>query len=173
VTDMSKPGDQPGPGWGPGPPGPYGPQGYGPQGYGPPTAPPGPYGPQGYGPPGSGPQGYPPGYGYGPYPPLPPKKPDNSNAIASLILGAAGYAFCVFPITSWLAVYFGRKAEREIRASQGTQGGEGMAKAGVILGWIGVALTVLSILVVVLAIVVAVAAGDDDSLRELSLAPAA
>ena len=43
-------------------------------------------------------------------------------------------------IGSVLALVFGYQAKREIEASGGTQGGEGMATAGIILGWIGVGL---------------------------------
>jgi hypothetical protein len=57
-------------------------------------------------------------------------------AIASLILGIAGFMF--FPLVpSILAVVFGRKAQEEIRRGAAT--GDGLATAGIILGWVGIA----------------------------------
>jgi hypothetical protein len=74
-------------------------------------------------------------------------------AIASLVLGIAG--FFVFPvIPSILAVVFGQKAKDEIRANPSI-GGDGLATAGLVLGWIGIVLTALA-LVVGLLIVLAV-----------------
>jgi hypothetical protein len=59
-------------------------------------------------------------------------------AIASLILGIAG--FFVFPIVpSILAIVFGRKARTELSRDP-TLGGDGLATAGIVLGWVGVAL---------------------------------
>jgi hypothetical protein len=75
-------------------------------------------------------------------------------AIAALVLGIAG--FFVFPlIPSILAVVFGTKAKDEIRANPAV-GGEGIATAGVILGWVGIAITAVG-LVVVLLLVLALA----------------
>lgn len=59
-------------------------------------------------------------------------------AIASLILGIAG--FFVFPIVpSILAIVFGLKAREELRRDPAV-GGEGLATAGIVLGWVGIAL---------------------------------
>jgi hypothetical protein len=75
-------------------------------------------------------------------------------AIAALVLGIAG--FFVFPlIPSILAVVFGTKAKDEIRANPAV-GGDGIATAGVILGWVGIAITAVG-LVVVLLLVLALA----------------
>jgi hypothetical protein len=74
----------------------------------------------------------------------------SGKAIASLVLGIGG--FLIFPVVlSILAVIFGRSAKRDIAARPGL-GGEGMATAGIVLGWIGVALTVVGILVLVLVL---------------------
>ena len=68
----------------------------------------------------------------------------SGNAIASLVLGIAG--FVIFPlIPSVLAIILGHSAKKDIENRPGL-GGEGMATAGVILGWIGVGVTVLGIL---------------------------
>ena len=74
-------------------------------------------------------------------------------AIASLILGIAG--FFVFPIVpSILAIVFGRKAQEEIGRDP-TLGGEGLATAGIVLGWVGVALLGIGLLFLLLLLVLA------------------
>jgi uncharacterized membrane protein len=74
----------------------------------------------------------------------------SGKAIASLVLGIGG--FLIFPVVlSILAVIVGRSAKRDIAARPGL-GGDGMATAGMVLGWIGVALTVVAILVLVLVL---------------------
>jgi hypothetical protein len=74
-------------------------------------------------------------------------------AIASLILGIAG--FFVFPIVpSILAVVFGQKAREELRRDT-TLGGEGLATAGIVLGWVGIALVAIVLLFVLLLVVLA------------------
>jgi hypothetical protein len=97
------------------------------------------------------PPGYP-QYGYGqyppPYPPSGPWAPQSTNglAIASLILGIVGWLAC--GVGSVLAIIFGFIASAQIRDSRGRQGGSGMAKAGIILGFVGVALFALWIVVI-------------------------
>jgi hypothetical protein len=74
-------------------------------------------------------------------------------AIASLILGIAG--FFVFPIVpSILAIVFGRKAQEEIGRDP-TLGGDGLATAGIVLGWVGIALLAIVLVFVVLLVVLA------------------
>jgi hypothetical protein len=69
-------------------------------------------------------------------------------AIASLILGIAG--FVVFPVVpSILAIVFGRKAQEEI-GRDATLGGDGLATAGVVLGWVGLALIGIGVLFILL-----------------------
>ncbi len=58
----------------------------------------------------------------------------NALAVASLVLGIVW----VFGIGSILAVIFGFVARRQIRQSGGHESGEGMALAGLILGFLGV-----------------------------------
>ncbi len=79
----------------------------------------------------------------------------SGNAIASLILGIAG--LFVFPlIPSILAVVLGRKAREEM-AADSSVGGDGFASAGVVLGWIGIALSAIGILIAILVLVFFVA----------------
>ncbi len=83
------------------------------------------------------------------YPPIAP--PSSSTAIISLIMGILGLTLLPF-LGSIVALFTGYSAKKEVDASGGRIGGGGMATAGIILGWIGVALGVLGCLGVVAAI---------------------
>ena len=74
----------------------------------------------------------------------------NGLAIASMVLGI----LWIWWIGSILALVFGYVAKGQIDRSAGRQGGRGMAIAGIVLGWIGVAFLALFI-------VFAIAFGDD------------
>jgi hypothetical protein len=63
-------------------------------------------------------------------------------ALISLISGILGLTFVPF-IGSIIAVITGSMARKEIRESSGMLSGEGLATAGLVLGWIGIALGVL------------------------------
>ena len=77
----------------------------------------------------------------------------NGYAIASLILGIAG--FFVFPIVpSILAVVFGQKAREELRRDPAV-GGEGLATAGIVLGWVGIALVGIGLVFLLLLLLLA------------------
>lgn len=97
---------------------------------GPPAGPPAPPGPPGqwYGPP----PGYP---GYG------PPRPTNGMAVASMVLGI----LWIYWIGSVLALVFGYIARNQIQ--QRGEGGAGMAMAGIVLGWVGIG--ILGLIVVV------------------------
>jgi hypothetical protein len=85
-------------------------------------------------------------------PPAPPSggQPQNDPlAIWSLVLGIAGLVACPL-VPSIIAIILGGKSKRKIAESGGTLTGESMAKVGVILGWIGIALGILAIIVAVL-----------------------
>jgi hypothetical protein len=72
----------------------------------------------------------------------------SGKAVASLVLGVAG--FLVLPVVcSVLAIVLGTQAKHEIKADP-RLGGEGMARAGVILGWVGVVFSVVAVLLVLL-----------------------
>jgi hypothetical protein len=74
------------------------------------------------------------------------------NAIASLILGIAAFVVCPL-IPAILAVIFGNKAKQNIAADPSLEG-EGLAKAGVILGWINIGLAAAVALLLVILIFV-------------------
>ncbi len=63
----------------------------------------------------------------------------NGFAIASLVLGI----LWLYWVGSILALVFGYIAKRRIDASGGMETGRGMAIAGIVLGWIGVAILVI------------------------------
>ena len=70
--------------------------------------------------------------------PPPPYTSQRTNglAVASLVLGVL---FC-FAITGIVAVVLGNIALGQIADSQGAQKGRGLAIAGIVLGWVGIAL---------------------------------
>ncbi len=74
-------------------------------------------------------------------PPAPMPAVTNGLAIASLVLGI----LWVMWIASLLALIFGYVALGQIRESGGTQGGRGLAIAGIVLGWVGVGFLLLFI----------------------------
>ena len=63
----------------------------------------------------------------------------SGKSTAALVLGILGLFVCPL-ICSVLALIFGYRARGEIDASGGRMGGRGSATAGIVLGWIGVAL---------------------------------
>lgn len=78
-------------------------------------------------------------------PPAPVVIPTSGMAIASLVLGISGLT--VLPLLgSILALIFGYTARKEIREHPDRVSGDGLAVAGIVLGWISVAIAVLGIL---------------------------
>ncbi len=88
-----------------------------------------------------------------PYSGVPQAKPNSTMAIISLIAGILGITFVPF-LGSIAAVITGYMAKKEIRASNGALAGDGLATAGLVLGWIGVALGVIGICITGVLIVV-------------------
>jgi hypothetical protein len=61
-------------------------------------------------------------------------------AIAALVCGLVGW-LCLIP--GILGIVFGFVAKGQIRDSQGTQSGDGMATAGIVLGFVWLGLTIV------------------------------
>lgn len=98
------------------------------------------YPPPGYGPP-QGPQPY--GYQPAGYGPPQTQRPNNGYAVASLICSIVGVLFILPVVGPILGIVLGNSAKKQIAQSQGREGGENLAQAGVILGWVGVGLNIL------------------------------
>jgi hypothetical protein len=81
-------------------------------------------------------QSYPP-----PYSPPPMGPRTSTNAIISLIGGIAGWTFVPF-LGAIVAIIFGHIAKGEIKRSGGMVSGNGMATAGLVLGYLSIALGV-------------------------------
>jgi hypothetical protein len=73
----------------------------------------------------------------------------DGQAVAALIFGIVGLVVCPL-IPSIVAVILGSQARARI-ASNPDLDGDGLAKAGVILGWVGIGLSALGVVFVVLA----------------------
>ena len=115
--------------------------------------PPPPPPPQGFGPP--------PGQGYG------PSRSTHGKAIAALVCGIAGFVVC--PLTAIAAVILGPQAKREIAAEPGRYEGEGLAKAGQIIGWVCLGFYLLLGLIILVAIIIAAATSDTSDFESLAL----
>lgn len=83
-----------------------------------------------------------PGYIYSAPGPAAPRT--SSMAIISLISGIAAW-LGIFGLGGLLAVIFGHMAKGEIRKSGGMVTGDGMATAGLILGYANIALAVIGL----------------------------
>ncbi len=69
----------------------------------------------------------------------------NGFAVASLVLGI----LWLYWVGSILALVFGYVAKGQIDRSGGAQGGRGLAIAGIVLGWVGVATLLLAVVFLV------------------------
>ncbi len=70
--------------------------------------------------------------------------PTSTLAIVSMIAGVLG--FTIFPVIATIvALATGYAARKETRAVPPLAGGDGLATAGIIMGWVQVGLTVISI----------------------------
>lgn len=76
-----------------------------------------------------------------------PQKPKTSGlAIASLVCGIAAWTLLPILVTAVAAVVTGQMAKKEIGSKQGAISGNGMATAGLILGWLQIALVSLALI---------------------------
>jgi hypothetical protein len=86
----------------------------------------------------------------------------SGKATAALVLGICGLVVCPI-ILSIIGLVLGYQARGEIRASGGRIGGEGQAKAGIILGWVGLALW--AVVIAAFLALALVGAGIEDSIE--------
>lgn len=80
----------------------------------------------------------------------------NALAIVSLVSGIVGLTFIPF-VGSIVAVITGHMARKEIRSTG--DAGDGLAKGGLITGYIGLGLSVLGIIIFIIAMVIIAASG--------------
>ncbi len=88
-----------------------------------------------------------------------------SIAIASLVLGILGLA-CIGPFGAIPAIICGHKAKSRIKASDGTLTGDGIALAGLVLGYVSIGLMI--VLIPVYATMGAIAIPSFMRAREIS-----
>ena len=81
--------------------------------------------------------------------PAAPLRQTSPLAITSLIAGILGWTLLPW-LGSLIAVITGHLARAEIRRNPATMDGDGLAIAGLVLGWVMILLSVLTILAVVL-----------------------
>ena len=78
----------------------------------------------------------------------PPAKPNSNMAIASLVLGILGWT--ILPgLASIAAIITGHMAKNEIKGSMGQLGGDGMATAGLVMGYASVVIGICILCVAV------------------------
>lgn len=83
-----------------------------------------------------------------PYYAAPPQT--NGLAVASLVLSLLGLVGILPLLGTILGLIFGYSAKGQIAASRGTQGGEGLAQAGIVIGWVTLGLYGLALCLVLL-----------------------
>jgi hypothetical protein len=99
-------------------------------------------------------QDYPPPPNYGQWGPQ-----TSGKATAAMVLGICGITMCPI-ICSILAIVFAKQAYTEIDYSGGRFTGRDQAKAGLILGWVGLGLWGFGILAYIAFFVILIAVGE-------------
>jgi Domain of unknown function (DUF4190) len=80
----------------------------------------------------------------------PPVQTTSGEAIAALVLGICG--LCILPVIGpMLALVFGYRGRAEVDRSRGRVGGRGLAVAGIVLGWTGLAIDAFWVYMVLFA----------------------
>jgi len=77
----------------------------------------------------------------------------SGKAVAALICSLAGFFLCPI-IMHVVGIVLGHMALSDIRGSQGRLTGDGMAKGGIIAGWIGIGLWLLGLCIYVFFFVI-------------------
>jgi len=98
--------------------------------------------------------------------PVPSAQKTNGMAVTALVSGILGFTMCP-GIGSVVALVTGYIARGQIERSGGTEGGHGMAIAGIVMGWIGVALVVLTILAFLFGMFALLNIGADAQIHEV------
>jgi len=70
--------------------------------------------------------------------------PNSNMAMISLVAGILGLTLFPF-LGSIVALVTGYMARKEIQESNGNLGGDGMATAGLVMGWIGIGLSAIGL----------------------------
>jgi hypothetical protein len=88
--------------------------------------------------------------------------PTSGKAIASLVLGIVSIPACIFYglpaiICGILAVVFYKSAMEQINTGQSNPGSAGLAKAGMICGFVGLGLGAIYFVIALIAIIVMIA----------------
>ncbi len=82
-----------------------------------------------------------------PLPPAPAAPPQTSGkAIGALISSVVGLTMCLF-IGQIIGIVLGHSAKREIARSEGRLTGDGLATAGIVVGWIGLLIDVILVVI--------------------------
>lgn len=90
-------------------------------------------------------------------------RPAEGTAVAALVLGILGIIACPV-VLSIPAVIVGNQARAKIREDP-TLAGDSMARAGIILGWIGIGLAALGIVIAIIALALSVSTGGLDDFQ--------
>lgn len=98
-----------------------------------------------------------------PYKQLPPAAPASTLAMVSMISGIVGWVLAPL-LGSLVAIITGHMAKREIRESMGRLGGDGMATAGLVLGYLQIVPALLCICIVVIMLAMGISVPILDSL---------
>lgn len=86
--------------------------------------------------------------GYVPVVAVPQQAPTENMAVVSMVLGIL--SMVAFSILAGIpAIIIGKQSRDNIRASNGRLSGDGMAQAGIIMGWVSVALVIIGAIVVI------------------------
>lgn len=77
----------------------------------------------------------------------PPSAPTNTMALTSMIAGIVGWTIATL-LGSLVAIITGHMAKKELRERMGQESGDGMATAGLVMGYLQVIPSVLCICVI-------------------------
>ncbi|HEV2621693.1 MAG TPA: DUF4190 domain-containing protein [Frateuria sp.] len=95
--------------------------------------------------------------------PPPAYRTTSAMAVVSLVFGIA--AWCMLPVVGAIvAIVCGHLARGEIRRSQGQQEGDGLAIAGLVLGYVQLAFGMVVLLFAIAAVLLGLSIGFGSSL---------